>query len=79
LPGKALKRIIEWVARNLPRRLVIQYHEWKLRHGFVKRTSRDWLTALVAIALIIIAVAGLKACSSSEPNGDEDSEELQSE
>jgi hypothetical protein len=76
---QSAKHIVQWVARNLPRGLVIRYQQWKLRHGFVKRRSLDWLTALVAIALIIIAVAGLKACSTSGPSSDEDSEEMQSE
>jgi hypothetical protein len=53
----AAKHIIEWVTRNLPRGLVIRYRQWKLRHGVIQRRSMDWLTALVAIALIVIFVA----------------------
>lgn len=67
----AAKRIIEWVAQNLPRGLVFRYRQWKLRHGFVQRRSMDWLTALVAITLIIISVAGLKACDRDAPDGEE--------
>ena len=73
------KQIIEWVARNLPRGPVIRYHQWRLRHGFVKGRSLDWLTALVAISLIVIALGGLKACSNFAPSGDEDSEDVQTD
>ena len=36
----------------------------------------DWVTALVAIALIIIAIAGLKACQSRTSEGEDDTENV---
>ena len=54
--------IIKWTGQNLPRGLVFRYRQWKLRHGFVKQPQHELLTVLVAIALIIVFVAALKAC-----------------
>ena len=53
-----------------------RYRHWKLRYGFVKRRSLDWLTALVATALIIVAVAGLKACQRA-PDGEGNAEQAE--
>ena len=72
----AARGIIKWVGQNLPRELVFPYRQWKLRHGFVGRRSMDWLTTLVAITLVIIFVAGLKACHSHVPDGEDDTEEV---
>jgi hypothetical protein len=70
----AARGIIKWTGQNLPRGLVFRYRQWKLRHGFVKHRSLNWLTALVAIALIIVFVAALKACH-GVPDGEEQAEE----
>jgi len=72
----AARSIIKWVAQNLPRGLVFRYRLWKLRHGLVKRRRLEWLTAVVATALIIVAVAGLKACQHA-PDGEDESEQAE--
>jgi hypothetical protein len=73
----AAKHIIEWAERSLPRGLMIRYRQWAPRHGFAERPRMDWLTALVAIALIAISVAGLKACEHHQSRSENETEEAE--
>ena len=67
---RAVTSIREWLANNLPRRVVLWDRSWQLRRmgrrqfqGYAAeaamRSPLEWLLTLVAIALLALAVAGV--------------------